>query len=275
MNFTDYSYDAATGVLKIDGAKVTDASYTIRAAGEKFTATVTPEVGRLRFTGDKTVQIGTDYTAKLSDSKGGTSTLPEYIAVLIDGYMLDEEFFSYDKNTDIAPLYARKIRKTIGNTTATAIRLTMKNADIAGKNDESVIFCDGDLDIVLVGENKITPVSAMPTPSLAPTSMRANENTAADGDGLSTYGMPICVQGSLTISGTLMLSACSGGRGCTLIAAGYSGGRLDGVKSLPLGAQSPNISAAVSELCPELAGSEKLKAMLWNGFMPIAPNAEN
>lgn len=99
VNFTDYSYDAATGVLKIDGAKVTDASYTIRAAGEKFTATVTPEVGRLRFTGDKTAQIGTDYTAKLADSKGGTSTLPEYIAVLIDGYMLDEEFFSYDKKT--------------------------------------------------------------------------------------------------------------------------------------------------------------------------------
>lgn len=179
------------------------------------------------------------------------------------------------KNTDTAPLYARKIRKTIGNTTATSIRLTMKNADIAGKNDESVIFCDGDLDIVLVGENKLTPVSAMPTPSLAPTSMRANENTAADGDELSTYGMPICVQGSLTISGTLMLSACSGGRECTLIAAGYSGGRLDGVKSLPLSAQSLNVSVAVSELCPELAGSKKIKAMLWNGFMPITPNAEN
>lgn len=179
------------------------------------------------------------------------------------------------KNTDTALLYARKIRKTIGNTTATSIRLTMKNADIAEKNDESVIFCDGDLDIVLVGENKITPVSAMPTPSLAPTSMRANENMAVDGDGLSTYGMPICVQGSLTISGTLMLSACSGGRECTLIAAGYSGGRLDGVKSLPLSAPSPNVSVAVSELCPELAGSKKIKAMLWNGFMPIAPNAEN
>lgn len=115
----------------------------------------------------------------------------------------------------------------------------------------------------------------MPTPSLAPTSMRANENMAVDGDGLSTYGMPICVQGSLTISGTLMLSACSGGRECTLIAAGYSGGRLDGVKSLPLSAPSPNVSVAVSELCPELAGSKKIKAMLWNGFMPIAPNAEN
>lgn len=37
------------------------------------------------------------------------------------------------KNTDTALLYARKIRKTIGNTTATSIRLTMKNADIAGK----------------------------------------------------------------------------------------------------------------------------------------------
>lgn len=98
-NFTDYSYDAATGVLKNDGAKVTDASYTIRAAGEKFTATVTPEVGRLRFTGDKTAQIGTDYTEKPADSKCGTSTLPEYIAVLIDGDMLDEEFFSYDKKT--------------------------------------------------------------------------------------------------------------------------------------------------------------------------------
>lgn len=179
------------------------------------------------------------------------------------------------KNTDTALLYARKMRKTIGNTTATSIRLTMKNADIAGKNDESVIFCDGDLDIVLVVENKITPVSAMPTPSLAPTSMRANENMAVDGDGLSTYGMPICVQGSLTISGTLMLSACSGGRECTLITAGYSGGRLDGVKSLPLSAPSPNVSVAVSELCPELASSKKIKAMLWNGFMPIAPNAEN
>ena len=70
VNFTDYSYDAATGVLKNDGAKVTDASY-----------------------------IGTDYTEKPADSKYGTSTLPEYIAVLIDGDMLDEEFFSYDKKT--------------------------------------------------------------------------------------------------------------------------------------------------------------------------------
>ena len=133
----------------------------------------------------------------------------------------------------------------------------MKNADIAGKNDESVIFCDGDLDIVLVGENKITPVSAMPTPSLAPTSMRANENTAADGDGLSTYGMPICVQGSLTISGTLMLSACSGGRGCTLIAAGYSGGRLDGVKSLPPRCAEPECKRRSVRALPGVCGFEK------------------
>lgn len=67
VNFTDHSYDAATGVLKNDGAKVTDASYTIRAAGEKFTATVTPEVGRLRLTGDTAFEM---YKLAVLDEQG-------------------------------------------------------------------------------------------------------------------------------------------------------------------------------------------------------------
>lgn len=143
VNFTDYSYDAATGVLKIDGAKVTDASYTIRAAGEKFTATVTPEVGRLRFTGDKTAQIGTDYTAKLADSKGGTSTLPEYIAVLIDGYMLDEEFFSYDKKTGDITINGAVITDDIRISAFEMYKLTVLDEQVTENRTSGTVTAEG------------------------------------------------------------------------------------------------------------------------------------
>ena len=97
--FSDYTYDAATGILTIANENVKAGTYSVFAAGETYEANVIYNTSKIQHSGASTANINSDYTSVLSDSAGGTDFLPESIEVAIGGNILEQSQYTYDKES--------------------------------------------------------------------------------------------------------------------------------------------------------------------------------
>lgn len=88
--FSGFTYSEETGLLVIDGASIgSGKTYTVKATAPSKPVKVTADLEGISFEGASYAAFGTEYTAYLTDSLGGTTYLPYEFTVTIGGKAFD------------------------------------------------------------------------------------------------------------------------------------------------------------------------------------------
>lgn len=95
VSFSGFTYSEETGLLVIDGASIgSGKTYTVKATAPSKLVKVTTELEGISFEGASYAAFGTEYTAYLTDSLGGTTYLPHELTVTIGGKAFDDYEFA-------------------------------------------------------------------------------------------------------------------------------------------------------------------------------------
>lgn len=94
-SFSGFTYSEETGFLVVDGASIgSGKTYTVKATAPSKLVRVTTELEGISFEGASYAAFGTEYTAYLTDSLGGTTYLPHELTVTIGGKAFDDYEFA-------------------------------------------------------------------------------------------------------------------------------------------------------------------------------------
>lgn len=95
VSFSGFTYSEETGLLVIDGASIgSGKTYTVKATAPSKPVKVTTDLEGISFEGASYAAFGTEYTAYLTDSLGGTTYLPHELTVTIGGKVFDDYEFA-------------------------------------------------------------------------------------------------------------------------------------------------------------------------------------
>ncbi len=128
-----YTYDSATGVIHIDGAKITGPVVIIAAEDLPEDYSVTENIKNGVYIGGGTAIKGIEYSASITVSKG--YLLPSSITVKVGGVTLVEGIdFTYNSETGELTVFADKVTGNI-EIIAVATKIVFT---VSGKIDDSV-----------------------------------------------------------------------------------------------------------------------------------------
>ena len=102
--FSGFTYSEETGLLVLDGASIgSSKTYTVKATAPSKPVKVTADLEGISFEGASYAAFGTEYTAYLTDSLGGTTYLPYEFTVTIGGKAFDGYEFAQWKGEFAIP----------------------------------------------------------------------------------------------------------------------------------------------------------------------------